>query len=292
MHPISADGRRSPLVDLFLRASGYSLLLRNSRKTGCGAGKFLAGLTVRAAPFALLVFAAAEIPSSFAQIAETCTVSRPTVAFHISHAKPSGSLNLDPRARMWRNAKSASISKDCTRVIAYPDLKTEIKGFWSDTDLYFLFICPYRTLNTFLPTQTDNPRLGLWDKDVVEVFLGDDWKNIRHYREFEIAPTGDWIDLAIDLDRKGSNKDWRSGWQTLARIDEKAKIWYVACRIPLKSVSENQVASGTQWRANLYRIDGEGRDPQRRFLCWQPTCAPNRDPNHVPENFGTLILDK
>lgn len=172
----------------------------------------------------------------------------------------------------------------------YPDLKTEVKGFWSDTDLYLLFICPYRTLNVFLPPQNLEARRGLWDRDVVEIFLGDDWESIRHYREFEISPTADWIDLAIDLDRRGQNRAWRSGWKTTARIDERAKTWYAACRIPLKSVSEKAIKPGTRWRANLYRIDGDGPDPQRRFMCWQPTCVVNRDPNHVPENFGTLIL--
>ncbi len=41
---------------------------------------------------------------------------------------------------------------------------------------------------------------------------------------------------------------------------------------------------------NLYRIEGEGPDAKRHFLCWQPTCVRGRDPNHVPENFGTLIF--
>ncbi len=50
----------------------------------------------------------------------------------------------------------------------------------------------------------------------------DDWKNIRHYREFEIAPTGDWIDLAIDLDHESYDQAWRSEWTTAARIDEAA----------------------------------------------------------------------
>ena len=63
------------------------------------------------------------------------------------------------------------------------------------------------------------PRDKLWDRDVVEMFLGDDWTNIRHYREFEIAPTGDWIDLAIDLDHESYDQSWRSGWTTAARID-------------------------------------------------------------------------
>jgi len=52
------------------------------------------------------------------------------------------------------------------------------------------------------------------------------------------------------------------------------------------------VKVGTKWRMNLYRIDGLGADPQRHFLCWQPTCVQNRDPNHVPENFGTLVFGR
>ena len=71
---------------------------------------------------------------------------------------------------------------------------------------------------------------------------------------------------------------------------KRARIWYTAARIPLASVSTSSVAPGTRWRMNLYRIDGDGPDSQRRFLCWQPTCVLNRDPNHVPEAFGTLIF--
>jgi hypothetical protein len=124
------------------------------------------------------------------------------------------------------------------------------------------------------------------------MFLGDDWTNIRHYREFEIAPTGDWIDLAIDLDHKSYDHTWRSDWKTMARIDEQHKIWYAAAQIPLSAVSSKPVQGGTKWRMNLYRIEGLGPDAQRHFLCWQPTCVQNRDPNHVPEHFGTLIFGK
>jgi hypothetical protein len=53
-----------------------------------------------------------------------------------------------------------------------------------------------------------------------------------------------------------------------------------------------EVKPGTRWRANLHRIDGEGPGFQRHFMCWQPTCVTNRDPNHVPENFGTLVFTK
>lgn len=233
----------------------------------------------------------ALFPPLFAQQAAPCTASNPPAALTAQFSKFTGELSTDPRAAMWRKAQSATIVKDCSRQLDYPKLKTEVKTFWTATDLYFLFICPYETLNLFLPADPSKPRVKLWDRDVVEIFLGDDWKNIRHYREFEIAPTGDWIDLAIDLDRKG-DRSWRSGWKTAARIDEKAHIWYAAAKIPLQSVSTAAVAPGVRWRMNLYRIEGQGEDPFRHFLCWQPTCVLNRDPNHVPENFGVLHFAK
>jgi hypothetical protein len=155
-----------------------------------------------------------------------------------------------------------------------------------------LFICPYKELNLFLPAMGGGPRVKLWDRDVVEMFLGDDWQNIRHYREFEIAPTGDWIDLAIDLDKDSYDSAWRSGWKTVARIDKATRTWYAAAQIPLKAVSNQPVTAGTRWRTNLYRIEGLGEDPLRHFMCWHPTCVVNRDPNHVPEQFGTLTFGK
>ena len=222
----------------------------------------------------------------------TCVVTMPTATFTIPHADGAPALNTDPNAPPWHAAAHTTMLKDCTHVIDYPALETEIRSFWTDTDLYFLFRCPYKQLNIFLPANNSEPRVKLWDRDVVEMFLGDDWKNIRHYREFEIAPTGDWIDLAIDLDHQSYDHSWRSGWKTEARIDEKAHVWYAAARIPLKAVSEQPVKAGTRWRMNLYRIEGLGADPQRHFMCWQPTCVLNRDPNHVPEHFGTLVFEK
>jgi len=226
------------------------------------------------------------------QAQQPCVVTQRTATFSTRRVEGRPELSLDPEAAVWKNAAAETMSKDCSRQIDYPNLNSEVRAFWTDTDLYLLFRCPYTVLNLFLPANHATPRVGLWDRDVVEMFLGDDWTNIRHYREFEIAPTGDWIDLAIDLDRKSYDHGWRSGWQTMARIDEQHKIWYAAARIPLSAVSGNPVREGTKWRMNLYRIEGLGPDAQRRFLCWQPTCVQNRDPNHVPEHFGTLIFGK
>jgi hypothetical protein len=238
-----------------------------------------------------LLSALAVTAQTGSSLAQPCRVTEPRASWTIPYAAGSPELTADPKAGIWKQAGTTTIVKDCTYSLDYPALQSTVLGFWTDSDLYLLFTCPYKKLNIFTPTQNDRARDKLWDRDVVEMFLGDDWTNIRHYREFEIAPTGDWIDLAIDLDRKSYDKDWRSGWRTVAKVDEGAHIWYAAARIPLKSVSSGPVKAGTRWRVNLYRIEGEGPDEKRHFLCWQPTCAPGRDPNHVPENFGTLVFE-
>lgn len=239
-----------------------------------------------------LALAATGILAFSAYAQEPCVTTQPTATFSIRHVDGSPELTLDPDAPLWKSAAVQSMDKDCSRQITYPKIRTVIRAFWTDTDLFFLFQCPYTVLNLFLPADNTKKREGLWDRDVVEMFLGDDWTNIRHYREFEIAPTGDWIDLAIDLDHKSYDHNWSSGWRTMARIDKEQKVWYAAARIPLSAVSSKAIEEGTKWRMNLYRIDGLGPDKQRHFLCWQPTCVQNRDPNHVPEHFGTLVFTK
>ena len=140
----------------------------------------------QASAFCLRLFGCLTLVSTlFAQ--EPCRVVSPTATFSIPYAKTEDRLDTDPTSSFWLKASSAWILKDCSRELDYPELRTEVRGLWTDTHLYFLFACPYRKLNVFLPTQNDRPRTKLWDRDVVEMFLGDDWKNIRHYREFEIA---------------------------------------------------------------------------------------------------------
>ncbi len=222
---------------------------------------------------------------------QPCLLSSSHDEFQITHKRGHPKLTLDESSSLWAHRAGQSLSKDCYRQIEYPEAKTTIKAFWTNTDLYVFFRCPYSELNIFEPPNHSQARMKLWDRDVVEMFVGDDWKNTRHYREFEVAPTGDWIDLAIDLDRSSFDQTWRSGWETLARADESHKIWYAAARIPLKSISSQRVKAGTKWRVNFYRIDGPGGNETRHFMCWQPTCN-RQHGNHTPESFGTLLFQK
>jgi len=222
---------------------------------------------------------------------EPCTLSASHDQLEVSHVKGNPKLSVDPGSALWSHRTGTTLSKDCYRQLDYPEAKTTIKAFWTDSDLYVFFRCPYKELNVFLPANHAEARMNLWDRDVVEMFVGDDWENIRHYREFEIAPTNDWIDLAIDLDRNQFDHSWRSGWETMAQTDEAGKIWYAAARIPLKSISDKPVNAGTKWRINFYRIDGPGGNDTRHFMCWEQTCS-HQHGNHTPESFGTLIFNK
>ncbi len=154
---------------------------------------------------------------------QLCEAQEPFATFTVKHVRGNPALTLNPNAGIWKRAASRTMDKDCTHTTEYKNLKTEIRAFWTDTNLYLLFECPYTVLNLFLPPNNSQPHVGLWDRDVVEMFLGYDWQHIRHYREFEIAPTGDWIDLAIDLDKHSYDHSWRSGWHSMARIDEAHK---------------------------------------------------------------------
>ena len=151
-----------------------------------------------------------------------CQVTFPTASLSIPYVNGEPPLDIDPTSVTWKTTGTARIVKDCSRRVDYPDLNTEARGFWTDSALYLRFACPYRSLNRFPLAADGADRDKLWDRDVVEFFLGSDWNEIRRYREFEIAPTGDWIDLAIDLSRKSYDRNWRSGWKTSARIDEMA----------------------------------------------------------------------
>lgn len=244
------------------------------------------GLTIRALlPLTLLLplLLGAQQP---------CVFTEPPATLNVRHVKGDPDLSLNPGSKPWRRASQTVLDKDCHKQVTYDQARTLIRAFWTDQYVYFLFECRYSTLNLFLPANNSQPRNKLWDRDVVELFIGADWKDIKRYREFEVAPTGDWIDLAIDLNRNSYDQTWRSGWQTMARIDEARKTWYAACRIPLSSITSEAVHPGTRWRMNLYRIDGPSPDANRHFMCWQPICTPEHPSNHTPEHFGTLVFEK
>jgi len=194
--------------------------------------------------------------------------------------------NTDPSIPFWQVAPAVYTAKS---PYGQPlqRYRTEIRSRWTDKNLYFLFICPYEELYLKPSPSTSTETYRLWDWDVAEVFIGSDFQNIRRYREFEISPQGEWVDLDIDL-TKPHHEDgwtWNSGFVVAARIDSAAKIWYGAMRIPFAALESRPPAVGERFRINLFR--SQGPPPNRTAVVWQPTMSKTF---HVPEKFGLLRL--
>jgi hypothetical protein len=163
-------------------------------------------------------------------------------------------------------------------------LATKVRLLWSDEFLYLGYECPYGKLTVFEPPNFDQERISgdqqaLWDRDVVEAFIGSDQKNIKNYTEFEVAPTNERLDLTLDLPER--DFVWSSRFQTAVKVNRRAKVWTCEMRIPLHALAAARPEAGTRWRLNLYRCD---RD-HKAFLAWSPTL---RGSFHVPEKFGVL----
>jgi hypothetical protein len=194
--------------------------------------------------------------------------------------------DTDPHSRFWSGASHVIAEGDFFgRPI--PGHRTEILLQWTLQNLYLLFVCPYRELNL-----KPNPNLAtetyeLWNWDVAEVFIGDDFGNIRRYKEFEVSPQGEWVDLDVNLDNPPHEVGWvwQSGCEVAGRIDALQKIWYGFMRIPWPSIDSRPPEVGNELRINFYRC--QGSDPDRKYITWRPVC---RESFHTPEAFGILRL--
>jgi len=195
-------------------------------------------------------------------------------------------LGLDPSSPFWKVSQPVYMEKDSFGKTV-PSYRTEVRTRWTKNNLYFLFICPYEELYLKPSPDTQKETNELWNWDVAEVFIGSDFSNIKLYKEFEVSPQGEWIDLDIDL-RKPHHEDgwtWNSGFEVKARIDPATHTWYGAMRIPMASIDARPAAAGNTMRINLFR--SQGPPSHRQEITWQP---PMKDSFHVPERFGLIRL--
>jgi hypothetical protein len=215
-----------------------------------------------------------------------CTWSAAQATFRSIWAPGEVPLNTNPESGFWRGAQPVYMEADPYGNPA-PRYRTEVRTRWTDRNLYFLFICPYEQLNLKPDPKTSTETNELWNWDVAEVFIGSDFNEIRRYKEFEVSPQGEWVDLDIDLRKPhhGEGWKWNSGFEVSARIDRPRSVWYGAMRIPYAAIDARPAAAGNRLRINLFRSQGPG--PHRHQIAWRPTLA---DTFHVPERFGAFEL--
>ena len=180
----------------------------------------------------------------------------------------------------WEGAAYARIDYGIRDGVARPELSTGTRVLWSEKYLYLGYSAPFEKLTTFEPARVDGEeeRIGLWERDVVEAFIGTDPENVKRYTEYEVAPTGEKLDLTLPA------KDfaWSSDFAAKVHVNEEAKVWTTEMRIPLAALAPSVPVIGeTVWRLNLYR----GCTAEGAFLGWAPTATGSA---HTPERFGFL----
>ncbi len=187
----------------------------------------------------------------------------------------------------WAGARAAQIARYWSGEDAPPARRAEARVAWDAEGFTVRFDCRQaEPLVVSGEPRLEHKTMSLWERDVCEVFITPETGAIKHYFEFEVAPTGEWIDLALTVTPEGRETDWgfRSGMTAAAR----AAVGSVTSglRVPWKELGRTPRA-GERWRCNLFRC--VGRDPSRGYLAWQPTHTPE-PAFHVPEKFGWMVF--
>jgi hypothetical protein len=190
-------------------------------------------------------------------------------------------VSVLPSESDWQRADAAGIERDIKSGALAADLRTTVRVLWSSAYFFIRYDSPYRQLTVFEPAIFEGKRIGLWNRDVVEVFISTDTHVPNRYAEFQTAPTGERLDLRLDLPHRDFL--WDSGFTSRVSIDTQCRIWRTDIQIPAETFSA-AMSAGQSWRINFYRHDcGENR-----FLGWSPTFS---ETAHVPERFGTLHFE-
>lgn len=195
-------------------------------------------------------------------------------------------LTADPNSPPWRGVPGVTATADYFGA-PVPNHRMEIRSRWTESHLYLLFACQYESLHLKPAPSTDAETPQLWNWDVAEAFFGADLGNIARYKEFQVSPQGEWIDLDINRTKgeRGQGTAWNSGMQVKARVDATARVWYGEMKIPFAALFEGAPSAGREVRAGFFRIAGV--DPDKRKVSWQATGTKTF---HVPEKFGLLQL--
>lgn len=201
---------------------------------------------------------------------------------------PSPLLTTDFSDECWLRAPVLTINRNWRGEIAPVELRTTARLLWSDDQVLFGYECGYTELDVDEEFDVNEERHALWDRDVCEAFVRSPAEpHEKHYREFEVAPTGQWCDLIVDRSQMLADWQWRSGMRTAAEINEAEKIWRVAMAIPFDAFGCKPQA-GDVWRANLFRISR--LNGERQYLALSPTftAIPNY---HAAEAFVKLRFE-
>lgn len=188
----------------------------------------------------------------------------------------------------WEKAEACGITRYWSGADAPPERQAEARLIWTEKALCVRFICRQaEPLVISHAPQRVEKTVGLWERDVCEIFIAPKAEEPERYFEFEAAPTGEWIDLEIKWSEAERVTDWHyhSGMTARGMIEDERIC--IGMRLPWEAFGQRP-RCGELWRTNLFRCVGSGTG--RGYLAWQPTLT--SQPNfHVPQAFGWLRFD-
>jgi hypothetical protein len=196
-------------------------------------------------------------------------------------------LTADRHHVLWSGA-SVPIDRTWRGEPAPPVLHTTAHVLWTPANLWVGFACRFDELDADDDPHPAAERHGLWERDVCEAFIQSPHeRGPRSYKEFEVAPTGQWFDAAIDEPRRDVDLAWNGGMATAAAIDPATAVWRAVMRLPFAAFG-GRPRAGDAWRVNLFRIGRVGGVRQYLALAPTHTAAPDF---HVPAAFVPLVFD-
>jgi len=211
-----------------------------------------------------------------------------TISLKIVHLNREIDVN-DLNDHAWNRAQPVRIKTYWSGEKAPEARHFSTQLLWSDTALYIRFDANQNEplIVSAAPDKT-RKTMNLWDRDVCEIFIAPDKNEPNKYFEFEIAPTGEWIDLGIRVTPEKRETDWdyRSGMGSAASIENGRVV--MAVKIPWRALGRTP-KSGDIWLGNLFRCVGIGKT--RGYLSWMATKT--KQPSfHVPAKFGEFRFVK
>lgn len=188
----------------------------------------------------------------------------------------------------WKATDWVSLS----RIKGASPYATRVKLLYSANGVYALYHCEDKKINATLKEDFTS----LWKEDVIELFFWPD-ESFPIYFEYELSPLN--YELAILVPNLNGHASGWTPWNykgakktrkaTTILKDSGAKIiaWTGEFFIPytlLRPLQNVPPKKGTEWRANIYRID---YDDTESYWSWQPV----NNNFHEYLKYGTLVFD-
>jgi hypothetical protein len=223
----------------------------------------------------------------FGCVAHAQTVSGKQAKLHITHTSDF-EVTGEGKDPSWNATEWLNLS----RIKGRSPYATRVKLLYSDKGIYALYHCEDNTINATMKEDF----ASLWKEDVIEIFFWTD-ETFPIYLEYELSPLN--YELAILVPHlnddasgwtpwnyKGAKKT-RKATRIITDQNQKTTAWTGEFFIPyalFKPLQQVPPKKGTEWRANVYRID---YDDGESYWSWQPV----GDSFHEYQKYGTFVFD-